>query len=171
MYTVFLLKSYINIIVRIIPELVELTDSPWKVLPGRIHSATLEEARDRYAINDLRRTLFGGFLETIVKRVDAQCLIIFLNGSYVTENPYPNDYDVCRNPNGVDHTRLDPIFRERRIRAQQKIRFLGEFFPSTTIVNETRETFVDFFQNEKTTGRKKGIVKICLETDPMLLGD
>ena len=154
-----------------IPDLVELTDGPWKVLPEGIHSATLEETRDRFAINDVRRTLFGGFLEAVVKLADAQCAIIFLNGSYVTENPYPNDYDVCWNPNGVDHTRLDPIFLERRLRAQQKIRFLGEFFPSTTIVKGTRQTFVDFFQREKTTGKNKGIVKINLETDPMLLGD
>ncbi|MDE0094631.1 MAG: hypothetical protein OXO49_09055 [Gammaproteobacteria bacterium] len=154
-----------------IPDLVELTDAPWKVLPEGIHSATLEETRDRFAINDVRRTLFGGFLEAVVKLADAQCAIIFLNGSYVTENPYPNDYDVCWNPNGVNHTRLDPIFWEPRLRAQQKIRFLGEFFPSTTIVNETRQTFVDFFQNEKTTGKKKGILTINLKTDPMLLGD
>jgi len=154
-----------------IPELVELTDAPWKVLPEGIHLATLEETRDRFAINDVRMTLFGGFLEAVTKLANAQCTIIFLNGSYVTENPYPNDYDVCWNPNGVDHTRLDPIFWERRLRAQQKIQFLGEFFTSTTIVNETRQTFVDFFQNEKTTGKKKGIVKINLETDPMLLGD
>lgn len=154
-----------------IPELVELTDAPWNVLPEGIHSATLEETRDRFAINDLRKTLFGGFLEAVVKLADAGCAIVFLNGSYVTENPYPNDYDVCWDPDGVNLTRLDPIFWESRLRSQQKIRFLGEFFASTTIVNETGQTFVDFFQNEKTTGKKKGIVKINLETDPMLIGN
>jgi len=154
-----------------IPELVELSDAPWKVLPEGIHSATLEETRDRFAINDVRRTLFGGFLEAVLKLAEASCPLVFLNGSYVTEKPYPNDYDVCWSPNGINENRLEPIFWEPRLRDQQKIRFLGEFFPSTTIVNETGQTFVDFFQNEKTTGRKKGIVEINLETDPMLSGN
>ncbi|MYD46352.1 MAG: hypothetical protein F4W92_08375 [Gammaproteobacteria bacterium] len=154
-----------------IPELVEVTDAPWKVLPEGIHLATLEETRDRFAINDVKRTLFGGFLEAVTQLADARCALVFLNGSYVTEKPYPNDYDACWNPDGIDENRLEPIFRDPRLRGQQKIRFFGEFFPSTTIVNETEQTFVDFFQNEKSTGRKKGIVEINLETDPMLLGN
>lgn len=55
-----------------IPDLVELTDAPWKVLPERIHSTTLEETRDRFAITDVRRTLFGGFLEAVMKLVEAR---------------------------------------------------------------------------------------------------
>ncbi len=81
-----------------IPELVELTDAPWKVLPEGIHSATLEEARDRFAINDVKKTLFGGFLKGVKKLADARCKLIFLDGSYVTENPYPNDYDSVGDP-------------------------------------------------------------------------
>ena len=127
MNTVFLLYSYINKNVRVIPELVELTDAPWNILPEGIHSATLEETRDRFAINDLRRTLFGGFLEAVMKLAVARCALVFLNGSYVTEKPYPNDYDVCWNPNGVHETRLDPTFWEQRLGDQQKIRFLGLF--------------------------------------------
>lgn len=153
-----------------LPELVELTDAPWKILPEGIHSATLEETRDRFAINDVRRTLFGGFIEAVRMLADARCAYAFLNGSYVTEKPYPNDNDDCWSPDGIDEHRLEPIFREPGLRGHQKIWFLGEFFPSTTIVNETGQTFVDFFQSEKTTGKKKGIVKISLEIDPMLLG-
>ena len=154
-----------------IPELVVLTDAPWKVLPVGIHSATLEETRDRFAINDVKRTLFGGCLEAVMKLAEARCPLVFLNGSFVTENPYPNDYDVCWNSDGVIQFRLDPFFWDRRLHDQQQIRFMGELFPRTTIVNETGQTFVDFFQNEKTTGRKKGIVETNLENDPMLIGN
>ncbi|MCY3883687.1 MAG: hypothetical protein OXG24_02100 [Gammaproteobacteria bacterium] len=130
--------------------------------------ATLAETRNKFAFNSLRRRLFGGFLEAVQNFSNARCALVFLNGSYVTDDPNPSDYDACWNPIGVDRNRLDPILWSPEFRSQQKTRYGGEFFPSTSIVSGTNQTFLDFFQFERLTGERKGILQIDLETDPML---
>ena len=47
-------------------------------------------------------------------------------------------------------------------RAGQKQRFLGEFFPADLPEGATGKTFLEFFQTDKETGDRKGIVAIDL---------
>lgn len=162
--------SYNNIIVRMIPDLVFLPDSPWDVLPVGIHPASLTEVMKVFAINTHRRKLFDGLLSASSRLYSAGCQLIYLNGSYVTSKPYPNDYDVCWDPNGVDNSMLDPEFSNfRNGRAAQKARFKGEFFPSSMNCIDIDQTFLDFFQLDRFTGTPKGIISISLVTDPLLL--
>ena len=47
-------------------------------------------------------------------------------------------------------------------RAEQKRRFLGEFFPAQLPEGATGRAFVEFFQVNKLTGEPKGVVAIRL---------
>lgn len=149
-----------------VPALVSISGSPWRVLPPGVHAATLEEVEDTFGFNAQRRVLFAGLVDGATHLFVAGCRRVFLDGSYVTAKPLPGDYDACWDPYGVDFARLDPVFGDfDNERANQKARFGGEFFPSTLIEGSSRELFVDFLQIDRFTGRKKGILEIALTTD------
>jgi hypothetical protein len=95
---------------------------------------------------------------------------IYLDGSYVTGKPHPGDFDACWDTTGVDRNKLDSVFLDfKNGRANQKTAFKGEFFPSAMNCADIGETFLEFFQIERFTGNKKGIVSISLLADPFLL--
>ena len=94
----------------------------------------------------------------------AGCPIAYVDGSFVTEKEYPNDFDACWEESDVDPFLLDPIlliFDEGR--ATQKARFLGELFPASAIADQDGRTFLEYFQNDEGTKEPKGIVAIDLE--------
>ena len=132
----------------------------WDVLPPRIHDATMEEIERRFATNDVRRNLFEGFRQGVQALRRAGCAIVFLDGSYVTEKERPGDFDACWDPSGVDHRRLDPVLLDfSGNRRRQKLKYGGEFFPSSARADGTR-TFVEFFQTDRHTGKPKGIIRV-----------
>ncbi len=47
-------------------------------------------------------------------------------------------------------------------RATQKAKYLGEFFPVSAIADADGFSFLEFFQTDKETGRRKGIIAIDL---------
>ena len=99
----------------------------------------------------------------------AGCSRIYLDGSYVTAKPIPGDYDVCWDPAGVDGGQLAPVFRDfSNGRAMQKARYGGEFFPSSAVADTVGSTFLEFFQLERFTGKRKGILEVALTTDPLI---
>ena len=151
-------------------RLVTLEGSPWAVLPPGIHQADLDEVETTFATNTWRRDLFNGLVEAAGRLWSAGCLIIYLDGSYVTGKPRPRDFDVCWDPVGVDHSKLDPIFLDfNNGRVAQKAAFKGEFFPSSMTCADVSQTFVEFLQLDRFTGKKKGIVSVSLSADPVLL--
>jgi hypothetical protein len=73
-------------------------------------------------------------------------------------------------PDGVDFGKLDPVFAEfRNGRASQKAKFKGEFFPSTLIAADIGRVFVEFFQVDRFTGNRKGILSISIDTDEVVV--
>lgn len=160
---------YNNNVVRMIPEFTDLPGAPWAVLPVGIHHASLSVVADRFASNARRRRLFSGLVRAARNLAQAGCKRLFLDGSFVTDKPWPGDYDACWDPCGVNCQLMDPVFSSfAEGRAAQKAKFNGEFFPSTNRADAAGRTFVDFFQIEKFTGLQKGIVLIDLTSDPML---
>jgi hypothetical protein len=120
----------------------------------------MEEIERRFATSDVRRDLFEGFKRGVEALRRAGCKMVFLNGSYVTEKERPGDFDACWDPLGVDPGKLDPVlldFSDNRRR--QKMKYGGEFFPSSATADGTR-TFVEFFQTDKHTGKPKGIIRV-----------
>jgi hypothetical protein len=153
-----------------IPALVTLAGSPWVVLPPGVHNAGLDDVETTFATNKWRRDLFAGLVDASGRLRSAGCPTIYLDGSYVTGKPRPNDFDACWDPLGVDRRKLDPVFLDfKNGRAAQKAAFRGEFFPSSMICTDVSQTFVEFFQLDRFTGKKKGIISVSLSTDPVLL--
>jgi hypothetical protein len=92
----------------------------------------------------------------------AGCTTIFLDGSYVTAKSVPGDFDACWDPTGVDPNKLDPVFLDFNDRRKnQKSRYGGEFFLCNATADGSN-TFVEYFQMDKETGVKKGIIRIHL---------
>lgn len=150
--------------------LAPLSGSPWAVLPPGVHGASLEGVAAAFATNAWRRELFDGLVLACRKLQFAGCPTVYLDGSYVTGKPRPGDFDACWDPSGVDPAKLDPVFLDfAGGRAAQKAAFRGEFFPSSMICADVGQAFVDFFQMDRFTGQKKGIIAIPLSADPLLL--
>jgi hypothetical protein len=144
-----------------IPDFIDV-GGPWRVLPPGVHDATLEEVESRFAAPGWRKSLFSGFMDGVMALRKAGCRTVLLDGSFVTEKPFPGDFDACWYPIGVDAVKLDPVFLEfSQGRKKQKKRFGGEFFPATALA-DGRHFFHDFFQIEKDTGYAKGIIRIQL---------
>jgi hypothetical protein len=148
-----------------IPKLIDLNNSPWKVLPQGVHSATLTEVAKMYAINPHRRSLFDGLRKGAEALAAAGCKFLYLDGSYVTAKPKPGDYDACWDPTGVSPQHLDPVFLNfDNQRHAQKVKFKGEFFPFMLDAG-TGQTFLDFFQTDRFSGEQKGILSIDLSIE------
>jgi len=134
----------------------------WKVLPPGIHDATFRDVECHFATNEKRKILYDGLRRGCRSLKSAGCVVVYLDGSYVTEKRAPGDFDVCWDPEGVDPAKLDPVlldFDDRR--RNQKRKYGGEFFPSSAKADGSR-TFVDFFRTDRDTGKEKGIIRIRL---------
>jgi hypothetical protein len=144
-----------------IPSFTLLSGAVWPVLPPGVHEASIDELFVRYAINPTRISLFNGLkigLDNIFTSGSRQ---VFVDGSFVTAKPTPGDYEVCWDPYFVDVNKLDPIFLDfTQGTVPQKLKYSGEFYPSIWIELHSGKPFLEFFQTDKDTGLKKGIVKI-----------
>ncbi len=144
-----------------IPDFVD-TGGPWEVLPPGIHDASLEEIKDRFVKNTQRQELFEGIVRGCSALKIAGCSTVYLDGSYITDKPVPDDFDICWNPVGVDDSKIDPVLLDfSNNRKDQKLKYGGEFFPSNVYAENTH-IFIDYFQIDKYTGKKKGIIRILL---------
>ena len=166
-----LTATYYNyIVVKVmLPNLKQIPGAPWPVLPEGIHVVDFETVSVAFATNARRRSQFDGLIRASGNLRDAGCSRLYLDGSYVTGKPWPGDYDACWDPTGVVEDLLDPVFLNfDDDRAAQKAKYLGEFFPSSFLVGEVGTTFLEFFQIERFSGLKKGIVQVELVGDPMI---
>lgn len=144
-----------------IPDLVDV-GGPWKVLPPGIHPATMDEVKVVFVVNSVRERLFGGFGQGAWALARAGCRTVYLDGSFVTDKPFPGDYDVCWETTGVDDRKLDPVFLDFRDgRSAQKEKFFGEFFPARRGMS-----LMNLFQTDKFTGAAKGILQVTLTAAP-----
>lgn len=144
-----------------IPKFVDIK-GVWKVLPPGIHDATLGEVQQRFAKNEKRRLLYEGFRRGVLSLKNAGCSVVFLDGSFVSDKPNPGDFDACWEPAGVDPSKLDlELLDFSDGRREQKLKYGGEFFPSSAEADGSR-TFVEYFQTDRHTGKPKGIIRIRL---------
>ncbi len=132
-------------------------------LPSGVHGATWDEIVARFGWNPERTRLLRGLRSALESLEAAGCRRAYLNGSFVTAKNVPGDFDGCWESKGVDPAALDPVllvFGNRR--AAQKAKFGGELFVADSAATPAGTRFVDFFQQDKTTGDAKGIIAIDL---------
>ena|SRR5947199_10849126 len=133
-------------------------------LPPGIHWATWSELVDRFGTSQRRTELLDGLKRALQSLAYAGCQTVYVDGSFVTAKEVPGDFDACWDPPGVDGERLDPVlldFTNRR--AAQKAKYGGELFPSRALADPAGNTFLEFFQIDKSTGEVKGIIAIDLK--------
>ena len=132
-------------------------------LPPGVHLATWDQICDRFGTTQWRRRFLSGLRTALESLRNAGCQTVYLDGSFVSSKLEPGDFDACWDEEGVDLDKLDPVllvFDDRR--AAQKAKFGGEFFPAGWPADERDRVFLNFFQIDKDTGAKKGIVALDL---------
>lgn len=133
------------------------------LLPEGIHDALWGEFEERFGFNEHRRNLIAGLNRAVSALGKAGCKNIFVDGSFVTAKVIPNDFDCCWDIDGVDPDLMDSVFFDfSNLRAAQKAKYGGEFFPAQTPEASSGRTFLEFFQIDKETGAQKGIIRIDL---------
>lgn len=143
-----------------IPDFITIPGALWPVLPPGIYEVGLNEFANRFVYNERRKSLYEGLLLGATNLFKAGCPQLYIDGSYVTAKPEPGDFDLCWDLEGVSEDMLDPILKDfSNKRASQKQKFGGEFFPFT-FYQEPLGSFLEFFQTDKATGARKGIIKI-----------
>jgi hypothetical protein len=144
-----------------IPKLVSVNPGvPWAILPPGVHTTTLAEVEAHFATTPYRLKLFRGFVRATEALASAGCTNVFLDGSFVSGKPRPEDFDGCWDPTGVDPARLDPVLLDfTNERREQKKKYLGEMFIAVYPA-APGTIFLDFFQVEKHSGTPKGILHI-----------
>lgn len=151
-----------------IPALVSVPGSPWKLLPPGLHAATLAEVRKAFATNPHRKRLYTGLKNALQALADAGCEVVYIDGSYVSAKPRPSDYDLCWDHKGVDGKKLDPVIIDFKAgRAKQNEKYKGDILPAA-IPSIAGSTILDFFQKDKFSGKKKGVVVIFLKSESLL---
>ena len=135
------------------------------ILQPGIHIVPWSEFISLYSFSPRRKYLFEGMKRAFIHFKDAGCKQIYIDGSFVTQKVEPNDYDACWDMTDVNFDLLDPMFhRDLKMGTQKhKLVFCGEFYPATIIEGGTGLTFLDFFQTDRETGCRKGIILIELE--------
>lgn len=120
----------------------------------------------RYGYTPHRLALLAGLKAGLDILVQAGCGRVYLDGSFVTAEEIPNDFDVCWELTGVDLDLLEQLESVLLVwsnrRAAQKAKFGGEFFIAESSADLWGTPYVDFFQHDRGTGQPKGIVAIDL---------
>lgn len=120
----------------------------------------------RYATSSHRRDLLDGLLDALRSLKFAGCRTAYLDGSFVTAETRPGDFDVCWESGDADLDRLDAELRDfSDRRAAQKARYGGELFPAEWPAQVDGTTYLDYFQCDS-KGRAKGIVAVNLTELP-----
>ncbi|WOF43874.1 hypothetical protein KNJ79_02655 [Sphingopyxis indica] len=148
-----------------IPALIDLgPPTPWPVLPPGIHDTDFAEIEVVFATTPHRQKLFDGLKRAASALAQVGCTVLYIDGSFVTGKDHPGDFDACWDHRGMDLTRLDPVlltFANKR--AAQKKKYFGEMFWAFGPGNAGGTSFLELFQNDKESGRPKGILRVSLK--------
>jgi len=132
-------------------------------LPPGIHAASTDEFRKRFGRGTRRAELMAGLDGAVLALRRAGCRTIYVNGSFTTANPRPNDYDGCWDEAGMDYDLLDPVLLDfSDSRAAQKFKFRGELFAAHEPADDAGTVYLDFFQRDRDK-QPKGTIKLDLE--------
>lgn len=134
-------------------------------LPVGVHVATWNEIEVTFGNSPKRKTLLEGLKRACLALRAAGVAHLYLDGSFVTAKRNPGDWDACYSGVGVDSSKMDSVLLDfTNERAAQKAKYLGEAFVAEMAATTLGQPYLDFFQTERNTGRKKGIVCVDLGT-------
>ena len=134
-------------------------------LPPGIHWAEWSDFQQRFGTTTRRMRMIQGLSTAMEQLKAAGCRAIYINGSFVTSEPNPKDFDACWDAEAVDFSLLQAIaptllnFENKR--AAQKAKYKGELFRSDQIADSYGTMSIDFFQRDRARN-PKGIIAIDL---------
>ena len=135
-------------------------------LPGGIHELRWSELEVDFATNYQRQKLLKGLLLGLHALRVAGCERVYLDGSFVTAKPFPNDIDVCYESGNMNFSLLDPVLKDfSNFRSAQKHKYGCEFFEAEAVAVPDGTIYLDFFQQNR-DGTQKGIIAINLTDLP-----
>lgn len=112
--------------------------------------------------NGRRRRLILGLARVLVLLGEAGCRVAFVDGSFVSRERYPQDFDVCFQTEGIDNNLLDACFVELSWgRAAQRRQFGGEAFPVDFPFDWSGRTVREAFALTY-DGQPKGLIRLEL---------
>jgi hypothetical protein len=139
---------------------------PRGYLPPGIYRVDWDELRSRFGWTARRQWLLEGLKIAGDALRACGCSTLYLNGSFASSKPDPNDYDACWVMAGVrlhELANIEPVFFDfAGGRAAQKRRFRGEWFPADMTEIGSGKTFLQFFQTDPNTGEEKGLLEFRL---------
>ncbi|HBL13165.1 MAG TPA: hypothetical protein DD379_17560 [Cyanobacteria bacterium UBA11162] len=134
-------------------------------LPPGIHWAEWSEFKERYGTNLKRVRMIQGLEAAMEALKVAGCRAIYINGSFISREREPNDFDACWDSEQVDFNLLQTIaptlLNYDNKRAAQKVKYQGEIFRSDQVVDTYGTMSIDFFQRDRFKNTK-GIIAIDL---------
>lgn len=133
-------------------------------LPPGIHWTTYEAFEERFGTNGSRRSQIEGLKKAMEHLKNAGCRTIYINGSFITDKPKPNDFDACWDTEDVNFKYLQthaPKLLNTSDRNAQKATYKGEIFPSEQPVGIYAMNSLEFFQRDREKN-PKGIIAIDL---------
>ncbi|MHC5726454.1 MAG: DUF6932 family protein [Nostoc sp.] len=137
------------------------------ILPSGVHWAEWSEFQEIFGTSLTRQRMIDGLEVAMTQLKAAGCRTIYIDGSFITSKQKPGDIDACWEDNGVDINYLESIaptlFNFALRRAEQKIKYKGEIFPSNYPANDSGTAYIDFFQFDTRTNTRKGIIAIDLQ--------
>ncbi|MBW4506291.1 MAG: hypothetical protein KME64_07255 [Scytonematopsis contorta HA4267-MV1] len=135
-------------------------------LPVGVHWTVWEDFIERFGTTPRRVKMIDGLNLAMKQLKEAGCSTIYIDGSFVSSKESPGDYDCCWEDDGVNSRILKSIapaiYNFPLMRAEQKIKYRGEIFPSSFPANESGTPYIDFFQFDTRTNMRKGIIAIDL---------
>jgi hypothetical protein len=135
-------------------------------LPPGVHFCDWQEFVERFSTNYLRQWLMDGLQLAMTQLKAAGCRTIYINGSFVTSEPKPKDFDACYDNETVDidYLRINaPRLLNHYDRAGQKAKYRGEIFPSQQPIGNYGINSFELFQRDRQQN-VKGILAIDLTT-------
>ncbi len=136
------------------------------VLPPGIHEATWPDVVQRFGTTDRRRALLAGLRHLLLDLKAAGCRRVYLDGSFVTNEPEPGDYDLCWDTDGVDMTVNPAVLRDPLLYRSEIARiYQGDAYPMKMRPGFGGWTFFEFFQFDVQRMTMKGLISIGLEVE------
>jgi hypothetical protein len=137
-------------------------------LPPGVYPVTLRQIEERFARNPSRKQLFEGLVRAVRNLAAAGVRRVWINGSFITSKPNPNDVDGCweypfASPFHVE--KLDSVFVDisaprEAMRKKYGVDFLIAGIPLADPSAEGTTVEV-FFQTDR-DGKAKGILLVEL---------
>ena len=131
-------------------------------LPVGQHACEWDEFVERFegkTDNKRRRRLMLGLAQVCLLLYEAKCQTIWIDGSFVTHEKWPKDFDLCYEASDVNLDLLHPLLRDLSSgRWQQKRDFGGEALPSHMTFRPNGKTVLEAFARDR-KGDEKGLIR------------